>query len=91
MLARLCDKKKESLECDKEMKINHIYSRRWTKNGKIVDKREAEIFSMLCVVPKTDVKKWLVKSGVSRQPVFTTTKRNGDEVILTESFGQGNV
>ena len=70
----------ESLECDKEMKINHIYSRRWTKNGKIVDKQEAEIFSMLCVVPKTDVKKWLVKSGVSRQPVFTTTKGNGDEV-----------
>ena len=50
------------------------------KNGKIVDKQEAVNFSMLCVVPKADVKKWLVKSGVSRQPVFTTTKRNGDEV-----------
>ena len=30
----------ESLECDKDMKINHIYSRRWTKKGKIVDKQE---------------------------------------------------
>ena len=69
----------ESLECDKEMKINHIYSRRWTKNGKIVDKQEAEIFSMLCVVPKADVKKWLVKSGVSRQPIFTTSKRKDGE------------
>ena len=68
----------DSMAVGPEQRINQIFSRRWMTKGRVVDKHEADSFGMLCLVENTDTKAWLARSGIDRNPIFISGKRNNE-------------
>lgn len=62
--------------------VHYVWSRRWSKNGKIGKPDDADQFSMLCRVAHDQASLWIKRSGTSNPPVFAAVKseRDGDGV-----------